>query len=146
MLQLIYRSEAVEGTDLHTVKAIADCASRKNRNLEITGVLLFTGDHFVQVLEGGKHVVLRVYEQIQQDTRHRNVDLLLLRPIEKRRFPYWSMQLAMSDASRLPPPIGSATSPNLLDVSSDSICSTIAQEFSRARNTSLMRHEARCAG
>jgi len=53
--------------------------------------LCFSGDIFLQVLEGGRTQVSTLYNRIVQDTRHANVVLLTYEEIEERRFAGWSM-------------------------------------------------------
>ena len=57
----------------------------------MTGVLCFSGDIFLQVLEGGRAAVNRLYNRIVADSRHTQVELLRYEEIGERRFAGWSM-------------------------------------------------------
>jgi hypothetical protein len=46
---------------------------------------------FIQALEGEEEEVLRLYDIIKQDTRHRQVTLLHTGTIDTRNFAGWSM-------------------------------------------------------
>lgn len=72
--------------------------SRRNNNpKDIGGVLCFGDDHFFQCLEGERDVVEGLYERLHEDDRHRDVTLLLKRPIEERRFKLWAMKYLSVD-------------------------------------------------
>ncbi len=57
----------------------------------ITGVLVQTGDHFVQILEGAPHALMMLLRAIERDPRHTDFRYLLDEPIERRLFGAWSM-------------------------------------------------------
>ena len=66
---------------------------RNNARLGITGVLFYSAGHFVQLLEGDMQTIHTMFEKIAADTRHENVNLLTLRPSERRVFAQWEMGL-----------------------------------------------------
>ena len=59
----------------------------------ITGLLIFNGTHFLQVLEGAPDALDELLERIRRDSRHSDVEVREERPIEGRSFPDWSMRL-----------------------------------------------------
>lgn len=69
----------------------------KNKEQNITGLLLYNNESFIQVVEGEKQILLKVFEQIKEDGRHHNIVKLIEEPIEKRSFPDWSMGFEMVD-------------------------------------------------
>ena len=69
----------------------------KNARLGVTGVLLFSEGHILQVLEGGRNGVNKLYNVIASDARHSDVTLLSYGEVGERRFAGWSMgQVNMS--------------------------------------------------
>jgi hypothetical protein len=58
---------------------------------QITGVLLYHDEQFVQVMEGEEATIRGLYEGICRDSRHRAVVKLADKPIEHRSFGDWSM-------------------------------------------------------
>lgn len=72
---------------------IQDAALRNNARDDLTGVLLFSRDCFVQCLEGEREQVTRTFATIADDDRHRQVALLHVAAIEERTFGDWSMGL-----------------------------------------------------
>jgi len=57
----------------------------------ITGFLCFSGDIFIQVLEGGRNEVCELFNRIVKDERHTNVRLLAYQEIRQRKFGTWTM-------------------------------------------------------
>lgn len=75
------------------IDALVEQASRKNRELGITGILMTSGRLFYQVIEGPGAEIDALYEAIAADPRHRDVLLLGVEDgIAERLFPNWSMR------------------------------------------------------
>ncbi|RYF55916.1 MAG: diguanylate phosphodiesterase, partial [Comamonadaceae bacterium] len=89
---LVYRSKIAFDADVDVV-AIVDSANIANRNRGITGVLLFNGCYFLQMLEGDEDKVLQVFDTIHRDTRHTDVVRLLGDYAPRRKFGSWGMKL-----------------------------------------------------
>ena len=88
---LTYTSWARAGIRADEVDAILS-SSRINNPLEgITGVLIFNGSAFMQVLEGGDAAIDGLRARLERDPRHSNMSVRDDRPIEQRTFPNWSM-------------------------------------------------------
>jgi hypothetical protein len=102
--QLIYLSDQV-GSDPSQLAAILESAVRHNREDGLTGMLLYSGGNFLQVLEGPVDAVKTTYRRILKDPRHTNCFILLEQDIPERQFSQWSMgcrQLSEEDAARFP--------------------------------------------
>ena len=70
-----------------------------NADLGITGLLLYSEGHILQVLEGDADLVHRLYASIAADPRHRSVVKLADGPVPTRAFAGWSMHLCTVDAA-----------------------------------------------
>ena len=66
-------------------------AQINNPERGITGLLCFTSDVFVQVIEGSRDAVCDLFNIIVRDDRHQNVRLLSYEEITERRFAGWTM-------------------------------------------------------
>jgi hypothetical protein len=100
MIQLIYLSDFV--ADEAALGDILASAVRHNTAAGITGMLLYAGGNFLQVLEGEADAVHATYRRIAQDRRHKNLNLLVEEEIGERQFDRWSMGFhALSDADQL---------------------------------------------
>jgi hypothetical protein len=101
LVRLMYASRAVPTVDQEELLAILRKSKADNPAEGITGVLCFSGGIFLQVLEGGRSAVNRLYNRIVADPRHSEVELLLYQEIGERRFAGWSM--GQVNLSRLNP-------------------------------------------
>jgi hypothetical protein len=100
-VRLLYASRAVAPIVPEALAAIVREAKAHNPKHGITGVLCCSSDIFLQVLEGGRPAVNRLYNRIVADPRHKEVELLSYAQIGERRFSGWSM--GQVNLSRLNP-------------------------------------------
>jgi len=97
LVRLMYASRAVPALDQEELVTILRQSKANNPGTGVTGVLCFSGGIFLQVLEGGRSAVNKLYNRICADPRHTEVELLLYEEIGERRFASWSMgQVNMS--------------------------------------------------
>jgi len=91
---LLYRSvEAYEMDSADLLKLLLD-ARDFNRAHAITGLLLYRKRRFMQILEGDRETIHRLYRTIQEDPRHLHVVLEIDMPATRRLFPEWHMGFA----------------------------------------------------
>jgi hypothetical protein len=105
MFQLVYASSALRPFTELELRALLRKARQNNTKLDVTGMLLYKGGNFLQVLEGEQEVVTSLLTSIESDPRHKGVLVLLRRTSEQRDFPEWSMgfrDLANQDAANMP--------------------------------------------
>ena len=91
LVRLMYASRAVPALDQEELVTILRQSKANNPSTGVTGVLCFSGGIFLQVLEGGRSAVNKLYNRIGADPRHTDVELLLYEEIGERRFASWSM-------------------------------------------------------
>ena len=90
-VRVLYVSRAV-GPQTSTVTAsILSTAQAHNRQNGIGGVLCQGRGLYLQVLEGERSAVNRLYSRITADRRHRDVEMLHLEEVTERRYADWSM-------------------------------------------------------
>ena len=77
------------------VDAILAASARNNPARGITGLLLFNGRNFLQLLEGEECEVAALMETITADPRHSGVSVLDRRSIAARACPDWAMNRVM---------------------------------------------------
>jgi hypothetical protein len=91
LVRVLYVSRAA-GPQTGTVTATILAAAQANNAAHgVSGVLCQGQGLYLQVLEGERSVVNRLYAQIVQDRRHHDVQMLSFEEISKRRYPGWSM-------------------------------------------------------
>ena len=91
LMNLIYASSATRKMNDQDLLDILKKSHENNRRLDITGMLLYRGGNFLQVLEGEEAVLDERFKVILKDPRHYQVTLLLKRPVPKRHFENWEM-------------------------------------------------------
>lgn len=92
--RLIYKSVATaEVVSNETIRDLAERAAKANSERGITGLLILTGNVFVQVLEGPAKAVNQLFCNIVADKRHRQVQLVSFEPMDQPCFAEWSMRL-----------------------------------------------------
>lgn len=95
--QVVYLSR--DRMRLEDIDEIVTASARRNAWHGITGVLLFSGGQFLQVLEGPPDVVEALVGRIAVDPRHTDFEVLLRRPVSGRQFANWGMVLAGLDGA-----------------------------------------------
>ncbi len=90
-VRLIYASTVTGACDPEDIERILDVARRDNPAADITGLLCFTTDFFLQSLEGPRGAVNDLYCRIARDRRHSRPVLLEYTETAARLFEDWSM-------------------------------------------------------
>lgn len=98
LIHLIYVSTARAEFDSAELDRILESASRHNTPQDITGMLLYAGGSFMQVLEGEESAIDETYQRVKKDPRHKDIFLLVREPIEQRNFAKWRMGFKRLDA------------------------------------------------
>jgi hypothetical protein len=91
MKSLLYISRATERASEAEVAKIIAAAQQRNRDVDLTGAIIFTGERFAQFLEGPPDALDAVMSSIARDDRHRDIKLLHVGRQSVRRFPDWEM-------------------------------------------------------
>ena len=99
MRQLIYLSTATSGFREPELGPILYHSRLNNRDVNVTGLLLFDGRRFLQALEGDEAEVMRTYRRIGGDKRHRKVVPLFEREVAVREFGNWHMATRALEAT-----------------------------------------------
>jgi len=105
--QLVYRSQSISYVNETCLDKITSDSLPFNERYNITGVLLFDGEYFFQVIEGESEHVDVLFERIKIDRRHNNVMKVTEIIVPKRDFGDWHLRaLPVSEESScywLPP-------------------------------------------
>jgi hypothetical protein len=91
MIRLLYASRSAKPLTPTLIESILDVSRKRNIDRGVTGILCHSGDVFMQVLEGGRAQVSKLYSSISQDARHDQVTLLHFEEITERKFASWTM-------------------------------------------------------
>lgn len=91
LVRLIYASRPVRPFGIREMVDLLDNCRQCNRGQDITGMLAFNNDGFLQVLEGSAERVNALYHRIAVDPRHHQLSLIAFSEVSEREFSDWSM-------------------------------------------------------
>ena len=98
MRQYVYVSTA-EQLDPDDVSAILASCQRNNAERGVTGLLLYNGRNFLQLLEGQTDDLEWIMRRIELDSRHHGISRLYDEPASERACPDWLMKrVALGDS------------------------------------------------
>jgi hypothetical protein len=90
---LTYTSLARLDLQTSDLQDIHRTARELNALRGITGLLVFNGTHFLQIIEGARDAIEELVETLRLDPRHSGLEVRDERKLETRSFPDWSMEL-----------------------------------------------------
>lgn len=93
LFEIIYVSQRSERvSDRMIVDEIVIPSGMNNRRLDITGILWFSEEHFLQVIEGPRDAIISLYQSIQRDSRHFDITTVSEGSIPQRSFKRWGLR------------------------------------------------------
>jgi hypothetical protein len=95
---LTYTSRASLDLSADDLAQIHQSAQRLNALDGITGLLVFDGVRFLQIIEGSEEAIDNLVERLRRDPRHNAVEIRDTRFAAERSFPDWSMELVSVSA------------------------------------------------
>jgi hypothetical protein len=101
MYEIVYTSTARRPFDPPTLAALLADSRQRNSQREITGLLLYHGQAFLQVLEGARESLELLLVSLRKDPRHHQLEVLREGPIAARRFDAWTMGFVSLDGMLL---------------------------------------------
>ena len=96
---LTYTSLAAIDLKTEDLEAIHRTARDINALEAVTGMLIFNGVHFLQIIEGAPNAIDDLVERLRRDPRHSGLEIRDEHEIEERSFPRWSMELVRVSVS-----------------------------------------------
>jgi hypothetical protein len=90
---LTYTSRARLDLRDEDLAAVHETARHLNALDGISGLLLFDGSRFLQIVEGTEDAIDNLIERLRRDPRHSAFEVRDERYVEQRSFPDWSMEL-----------------------------------------------------
>lgn len=96
--RLIYLSQVANHVRYEDAESIAEVSARNNEQAGVTGLLIYTPSHFLQVLEGDQAAVRKIYDRVKDDTRHSRVKILFDDRVPEAEFGKWAMTVKMPTA------------------------------------------------
>ncbi len=97
--RVCYISTAASNNDETAVQKIAEQAEAANKAKDITGLLLFNGVNFWQIIEGPTEAVDNLMEKINSDRRHAGIIVRFSETSSGRWFEKWSLSYKKTSKS-----------------------------------------------
>jgi len=101
MHHIMYLSTALVLVPEAELKAMLTRWRQNNSRDQITGMLLYSGEHYVQLIEGDEADLRSLYAKITKDYHHTHIITLADGPINQRSFENWSMGFRSVDEASL---------------------------------------------
>ena len=97
---ICYISDSLEHECLDKLKALYVKAKSNNLTHNITGVLIYKNQNFLQVLEGEDIKVDKNFNRIKSDSRHKNIFKVINTSIDERIFEDYNFGFTIIDNKR----------------------------------------------
>ena len=94
-----YTSRVRPGLAERDIGNIQEAARHLNALDGISGLLVFDGDRFLQIVEGAESAIDDLVGRLRRDARHYDFEIRDERFVEARSFPDWSMEFIKVNAS-----------------------------------------------
>jgi hypothetical protein len=95
MYRLVYKSFEATPFSEADLKKLLVASRLRNAEAELTGMLIYDRGAFLQMLEGDVGAIVKTFNRIERDPRHKDISILLRDPNAiARAFGKWSMGFA----------------------------------------------------
>jgi hypothetical protein len=99
--RIIYCSQSAIDFSPEELVELLEAARERNAGAELSGMLLYCSQSFLQMLEGDPAALEQTYGRISADDRHNSLRLLMDAEISSRLFPDWTMGFTHVDEDEL---------------------------------------------
>lgn len=93
LVSLAYTSIVANDLDDDAVYALYKQSSANNALDGITGLLVFNGSTFVQIVQGSGRAIAHLIERLRRDERHHDFRMEEVELIDRRSFGGWDMKM-----------------------------------------------------
>lgn len=108
LYSLIYFSTCTNLMKQEDLKLLSQQSARFNKENDLTGMLVYvegrsvkhTEGRFMQILEGSRFMVQRVFSKIKEDRRHHQIVVLKEEAIKRREFRVWNLGFEILDLDK----------------------------------------------
>jgi len=91
LYEILYSSVSSRHLSREELQELSEQAQKNNRNIGVTGCLVYHSREFIQLLEGDATAVKQMFETIASDNRHSNLQVIWKGQIAHRAFESWAM-------------------------------------------------------
>ncbi len=98
---IAYISHLALPWDRTSLDAMVAKAAEFNAHAEVTGILLFDGQRFLQYLEGPEEGLGEAYHRVRISPSHSDLIVLSQGQVRRRLVPHWRMHWLLADPGQL---------------------------------------------
>jgi hypothetical protein len=91
MYHIVYMSRATRNLSTQELNDLCEHSADSNRKLRVTGLLVYDGHRYMQVIEGDADIVKGLMQRIACDNRHDHISYMADSPLKERAFAAWSL-------------------------------------------------------
>ena len=139
MYRIIYLSSATTKFTSTEIISLLNSSRQRNELNQITGLLLYADGNFLQIIEGEKKAVLKLYSKISIDKRHKNIIKVFDGKVNSRIYPKWSMGFNRIDKEICKTSVNIETfTKDFKDNPEDAIASVFIETFLKSSKDKIM--------
>lgn len=97
LIELSYISKSSKDVGILALMNLLESAVHRNKRSSVTGVLFYDNGVYGQILEGLPGAIQPIWASINSDPRHKDIQVLDIDKLPKRRFSNWSMKFYGSE-------------------------------------------------
>lgn len=101
MRKVIYASRSAQPATRDVLRDILTVSRARNIKSGVTGLLLYSGESFLQLIEGDDEAVTATFGRLRADARHCDIRVLVDEMSAMRVFPDWNMAFAHLEEEQL---------------------------------------------
>lgn len=139
MYRIIYLSSATTKFTSKEIISLLNTSRKRNEVNEITGLLLYSDGNFLQIIEGKKKAILKLYSKISIDSRHKNIIKVFEGIVDSREYPNWRMGFNVIDKNLYKRSINLETfTRDYSENNQDTIASIFIETFLKSNKNKIM--------
>lgn len=89
LLSVLYISYMTKDYEKKELDELMSVFYLNNMKHDISGLLLYSNKNVLQYIEGDLDKIEKLYNNIQNDNRHKSIITLYKKEIQQREFPHW---------------------------------------------------------
>tara|TARA_R100000935_G_scaffold55294_1_gene85095 strand:+ start:546 stop:950 length:405 start_codon:yes stop_codon:yes gene_type:complete len=95
---IVYVSTASSDLDKEEIEKNLNFSKLSNNKNDITGLLLFSGGNFFQIIEGEKDRIIKLFDTIMADDRHHDIIQIFGKDIHKEAYDGYASDFVLDSA------------------------------------------------
>ena len=95
---IVYVSTVTQEMERKEIKDLLNNSKEWNNKNGITGLLLYSGGNFFQIIEGEKNMISELFQEIKSDKRHQDIIQIFGKEIHKKAYDGYDSDYVSEDS------------------------------------------------